>query len=89
MHDHLEPVDVAEQLRVARLSRAPARNQPAPKRMLLLAHPRLSASLPLAHEMTAQLREWGIGAEIVANDEALAALHIGKGDLVVALGGGL
>ena len=45
------PANADEQLRAARQSRLPQRDQPAPRRMFLLSHPRLSASLPLAQEM--------------------------------------
>jgi NAD+ kinase len=82
-----KPVNADEQLRAARQSRLPPRDQPPPRRMFLLSHPRLTASLPLAQEMTAQVRANGIMAEIVSDEGALTTHHFEPGDMVVALGG--
>lgn len=80
-------MNVDEQLQAARQSRAPQRNQPPPQRVLLLRHPRLSASAPLAEELAEQVRAWGLAAEIVTEAEALIDYDMSAGDLVVALGG--
>ena len=76
-----------EQLRAARQQRLPQRNQPAPRRMFLYSHPRLSASLPLAQDMARQLRADGIDTEIVTDRDALTTQTFEPGDMVVALGG--
>lgn len=81
------PANAVEQLRAARQLRLPARNQPAPRRLFLLSHPRLSASRHLAHEMAVMVRARGMLAEIVTDQDALTARHFEEGDLVVALGG--
>jgi NAD+ kinase len=81
------PANADEQLRAARQSRLPQRNQPAPQRLLLFSHPRLSASLPLAQEMAAHMRTIGITTEIVADKDALTTQTFAPGDMVVALGG--
>lgn len=86
MKTDTRPVNAAEQLLAARQSRAPQRDQPRPVRMLLLSHPRLGASIPLANEMASQLREWGIRAEIATSAEAFSEQGNGF-DMVVALGG--
>jgi NAD+ kinase len=80
-------VNADEQLRAARQSRLPQRDQPPPRRVFLLSHPRLSASRPLAQEMAEQLRARGITAEIVTDKGALTTHHFETGDMVVALGG--
>ena len=54
--------------------------------MLLLSHPRLGASIPLANEMASQLHGWGIRAEIATSAEAFSD-HGNGFDMVVALGG--
>jgi NAD+ kinase len=82
-----KPANADEQLRAARQSRLPPRDQPPPRRMFLLSHPRLGASLPLAQEMAAQVRVRGIAAEIVTDKDALTTRHFEPGDMVVALGG--
>lgn len=87
MPNTLNPAKADEQLRVARQMRLPQRNQPAPQRMFLLSHPRLSASRPLAQEMVAQMRTCGITAEIVTDKDALTTQTFEPGDMVVALGG--
>src|SRR5512135_2109846 len=71
MPNSSNPANADEQLRAARQQRLPQRNQPAPRRMLLFSHPRLSASLPLAQDMARQLHAAGIGAEIVTDKDAL------------------
>jgi NAD+ kinase len=81
------PANADEQLRAARQSRLPQRNQPAPRRLLLFSHPRLSASLPLAQEMAAHLRAVGITTEIVTDKDTLTTQTFEPGDMVVALGG--
>src|SRR5512147_50552 len=81
------PANADEQLRAARQQRLPQRNQPAPRRLLLFSHPRLSASLPLAQEMAAYMRTMGITPEIVADKDALTTQTFAQGDMVVALGG--
>jgi NAD+ kinase len=83
----LKSANADEQLRAARQSRLPQRDQPLPRRMFLLSHPRLGASLPLAQEMAAQVRVSGITAEIVTDKDALTTRHFEPGDMVVALGG--
>jgi NAD+ kinase len=83
----LNPANADEQLRAARQLRLPQRNQPAPRRVFLLSHPRLGASLPLAQEMATQMRAGGIAAEIVADKDALTTQTFEPGDMVVALGG--
>jgi NAD+ kinase len=81
------PANADEQLRVARQRRLPQRDQPAPRRVLLLSHPRLSAALPLAQDMAGQLRASGITAQIVTDKDALTTQTFEHGDMVVALGG--
>jgi NAD+ kinase len=81
------PANADEQLRAARQQRLPPRNQPAPQRMFLFSHPRLSASLPLAQDMAARLRGCGIAAKIVTDKDALTTQTFENGDMVVALGG--
>ncbi len=80
-------VNADEQLRAARQSRLPQRDQPPPRRVFLLSHPRLTASRPLAQEMAAQVRARGITAEMVTDKDALTTRHFEPGDMVVALGG--
>ncbi|HSD83255.1 MAG TPA: hypothetical protein VLG46_05330, partial [Anaerolineae bacterium] len=87
MSNTLNRVNADEQLRAARQLRLPQRNQPAPQRILLLSHPRLSTSLPLAQEMAVQMRASGIAAAIIADQDALTAQTFEPGDMVVALGG--
>ena len=87
MPSTLNPANANEQLRIARQSRLPPRNQPVPRRMFLFSHPRLGASLPLAQDMARQLRAAGIAAEIVADQDALTTQTFEPGDMVVALGG--
>ena len=82
-----KPVNADEQLRAARQSRLPQRDQPPPRRVFLLSHPRLTASRPLAQEMAAQVRARGITAEIVTDKDALTTRVFESGDMVVALGG--
>jgi len=86
MKTNTRPINAAEQLLAARQSRAPQRDQPKPACMLLLSHPRLGASIPLANEMASQLRDWGIRAEIATSAEAFSE-HGNGFDMVVALGG--
>ncbi len=86
MKTHTQPIDAVEQLRAARQSRAPQRDQPKPTHLLLLNHPRLGASIPLADEMASQLRAWGIAADIATEAEAFTD-HASDFDMVVALGG--
>jgi NAD+ kinase len=83
----VKPANADEQLRAARQSRLPPRDQPPPRRMFLLSHPRLSASRPLAEEMADQVRARGIKAEIVTDKDALTTHYFEPGDMVVALGG--
>ncbi len=80
-------MNVVDQLQAVRQSRAPQRNQPPPRRVLLLSHPRLGASALLAREMAGQVRAWGMTAEQVPESESLPEYGLGAGDLVVALGG--
>jgi NAD+ kinase len=80
-------VNADEQLRAARQSRLPQRDQPLPRRVFLLSHPRLTASRPLAQEMAAQVRARDITAEMVTDKDALTTRHFEPGDMVVALGG--
>lgn len=87
MPNTLNPANADEQLRAARQSRLPPRDQPAPRRMFLFSHSRLGASLPLAREMALQLRAGGITAEIVTDKDALTTQTFEPGDMVVALGG--
>jgi NAD+ kinase len=87
MPNTLNPANADEQLRAARQSRLPQRNQPVPQRMFLFSHPRLSASLPLAQDMAAQMRAAGTAAEIVTDKDALTTRPFEPGDMVVALGG--
>jgi NAD+ kinase len=87
MPNTLNPANADEQLRIARQARLPQRNQPAPRRMFLFSHPRLSASLPLAQDMAKQTRAVGIAAEIVTDKDALTTQTFEPGDMVVALGG--
>jgi len=82
-----KPVNADEQLRAARQSRLPQRDQPPPRRVFLLSHPRLTASRPLAQEMAEQVRTRDITAEIVTDKDALTTRHFEPGDMVVALGG--
>jgi NAD+ kinase len=79
--------NAVEQLRAAKASRAPQRDQPKPARVLLLNHPRLSASLPLANDMAAQLREWDIAPEIATISDDLTLQRFDDFDMIVALGG--
>ena len=83
----MKSITVVDQLQAARQSRAPQRNQPPPQRVLLLSHPRLGASVPLAEEMAQQLRAWGLRVEFVAASDELSVYDLGAGDLIVALGG--
>jgi len=79
-------VNVHDQLRAARQSRAPQRDQARPGRMLLLCPPRLGAARTLADDMAAQLSAWQIAVDPIASaDEQL--IDFRKYDLVVALGG--
>ena len=71
MPNTLNPANVDDQLRAARQSRVPQRDQPGRSRVLLFSHPRLSASRPLAQEMAAHMRALGIIAEIVTDKDAL------------------
>ena len=87
MPNTLNPANADEQLRAARQSRLPPRDQPAPRRMFLFSHSRLGASLPLAQEMALQLRAGGITAEIVTDKDTLTTQTFEPGDMVVALGG--
>ncbi|MBI5565578.1 MAG: NAD(+)/NADH kinase, partial [Chloroflexi bacterium] len=85
MNDH-PSVNVHDQLRAARQSRAPQRDQIRPGRMLLLSHPRLSAARTLAAEMSEQLSAWQIAVDhFAAGDEQ--SIDFSQYDLVVALGG--
>jgi NAD+ kinase len=85
MNNH-PSVNVHDQLRAARQSRAPQRDQARPGRILLLSHPRLSAARALAAEMSEQLSAWQIAVDHIANaDEPPIDFH--RYDLVVALGG--
>jgi NAD+ kinase len=85
MNNH-PTVNVHDQLRAARQSRAPQRDQNRPGRMLLLSHPRLSAARALAAEMSEQLSAWQIAVDHIASadDQAIDFHHY---DLAVALGG--
>ena len=85
MTDH-PAVNVHDQLRAARQSRAPQRDQIRPSHMLLLSHPRLSAARTLAVEMAEQLSAWQIAVDhFVDGDEH--SIDFSQYDLVVALGG--
>ena len=83
----VNPANAVEQLREARQRRLPPRNQPTPRRLFLLSHPRLSTSRSLANEMAVMVRARGITAEIVTDQDTLTTRHFEAGDLVVALGG--
>jgi NAD+ kinase len=87
MPNTANPANAVDQLRAARQLRLPPRNQPPPRRLFLLSHPRLSASRHLAHEMAVMVRAHDITAEIVSDQDALTARHFEAGDMVVALGG--
>ncbi len=79
-------MNIDEQLLAARLAKEPVRNQPLPKRILLLNHPQIGASAILIDEMTAQLRDWGIDSDqaSVGHDDHRSFAEY---DMVVALGG--
>jgi NAD+ kinase len=85
MNSHLS-VNVDDQLRAARQSRAPRRDQARPSRMLLLCHPRLGAARSLADEMSAQLSAWQIAVDHIASADE-QPIDFRQYDLVVALGG--
>jgi len=87
MKSHTEPTNAADQLLAARRSRAPQRDQRKPRRVLLLSHPRLGASVPLADEMSTWLNTRSISAHIVQDGEQWSAEDFRRYDLVVALGG--
>ncbi len=87
MPDTLKPSNADEQLRAARELRLPPRDQPAPRRMFLLCHPRLSVSMPLAQKMAEEIQACGLAAEIVTQQDRLTSQAFEPGDLVVALGG--
>jgi NAD+ kinase len=82
-----KPANADEQLRAARQSRLPQRDQPPPRRVFLLSHPRLPASRPLAQAMAEQVRALNITAELATDKDALTARPFEPGDMVVALGG--
>jgi NAD+ kinase len=79
-------VNVHDQLRAARQSRAPRRDQIRPGRMLLLGHPLLSAARLLADDMAAQLHAWSIDVDQSESADG-PAIDFRRYDLVVALGG--
>jgi NAD+ kinase len=79
-------VNVHDQLRAARQSRAPRRDQARPSRMLLLGHPLLGAARSLADDMAAQLNAWSIDVDQIAGADE-PAVDFRRYDLVVALGG--
>jgi len=87
MKSHTEPTNAADQLLAARRSRAPQRDQRKPRRVLLLSHPRLGASVPLADEMSAWLNTRSISAHVVQDGEHWSTEDFRRYDLVVALGG--
>ncbi len=78
--------NVDDQLRAARQSRAPQRDQIRPNRVLLLSHPRLGAARPLIDEMTAQLHDWQIDVDQIGSADD-PQVDFQRYDLVVALGG--
>ena len=78
--------NVIDQLRAARDSHAPQRNQTRPRRILLLTHPRLGAALRLADELADQLRRWGLSVTIATIGD-ISAEQFADCDMVVALGG--
>jgi NAD+ kinase len=78
--------NVDDQLRAARQSRAPQRDQVRPNRVLLLSHPRLGAARPLIDEMTTQLHAWQIDVDQIGSADD-PRVDFQRYDLVVALGG--
>jgi NAD+ kinase len=80
-------MNVTDQLIAAKRAKEPQRDQPKPKHILLLHHPRVGASLPLVNEMAEQLHAWGIQTHIASIGEDADEYDFAEHDMVIALGG--
>lgn len=58
-----------------------------PKRFVIFYHPKVKASLELAQEMAAHLKERGAFAEYSSIDDEAKLSQAGEADMLIALGG--
>lgn len=80
-------MNVTDQLLAARQAKEPQRDQPKPRRILLLYHPRVGASRPLVDDMVAQLHAWGIQTHVASIGAEGDDHNFAEHDMVIALGG--